>query len=59
VKNKYNIPIILDNINARKGNFIDYLTDPYNNIIFKRRCISNEDRFIRYGIQLILLIHEK
>ena len=56
MKNKYNIPIIKDDIYVKKGNFIDYLTNPYNNnIIYKRRCISNDETiFIRYGIQITI-----
>jgi hypothetical protein len=53
MKNKYNIPVVVDDTYLKEGNFIDHITYIKDkNIIFKRRNISKIDWLILYGISL-------
>lgn len=53
MKNKYNIPIILNDPNKRLGDFIDYYS--IRDIFLKRRNISKVDRLIIFGIQVAII----
>lgn len=53
-KNKYNIPVVVNDYDKKKGNFIDHykIGKLLYNCLIKRRNISNIDAIIVYGIEL-------
>jgi hypothetical protein len=55
-KNKFNIPVVLNDSKKKKGNFIDHykIDTLFYNPILKRRSISNINQIIPYGIELII-----
>jgi hypothetical protein len=57
MKNKYNIPVFIDETYLRKGDFIDHYNNYYKyKFTYKRRNISDDENlFIRYGIQLSII----
>lgn len=59
MKNKFNIPVVINDINIIGGNYIDHLSykDLHDNSekIVKRRIISKDiNILIKFGISLII-----
>jgi hypothetical protein len=54
MKNKYNIPVVVDDLLLRKGNFIDHYKVRMGIIKYyiKRRNISKIEQLIVFGIEL-------
>jgi hypothetical protein len=53
MKNKYNIPLVINNRYIRRGNFIDHYE--IKKFHFKRRNISNKNIIIRFGIEITII----
>jgi hypothetical protein len=57
-KNKYNIPLYIEDYRIRKGNLIDHFT--IDNLSYRIRSISDiEDEFVRFGIELFIYKNKK
>ena len=53
MKNKYNIPLVINDVDKKKGNFIDHYE--IKGYIFKRRSISTIDMLIKFGIEMTII----
>ena len=53
MKNKYNIPLVINNRDIRKGNFIEHYE--IKKFHFIRRNISNENIMIKFGIEITII----
>jgi hypothetical protein len=54
MKNKYNIPVLVNIPLITNGNFIDHYSFGFGDNILKRRNISNLLRFNSFGISLMI-----